>query len=164
MTLFVEFQIGDDGYLLDTATVAQVLPLVAIKRIPHAQKGVAGVFNYRGVSVPVIDLSELAAGEPSRRHLSTRLILVRYPDRAGRERLLGLIAEKVTQTVKHEEAEFSAAGVASDAAPYLGSVCATGGRLLQRVEVNKLLTAEVSEVLFRQTEEDAWSLPESKSC
>jgi chemotaxis-related protein WspB len=164
MTLFVAFQIGNDGYLLDTASVAEVLPLVDIKRIPNAPKGVAGAFNYHGVSVPVIDLSELAVGVPCKRHFSTRIILVRYPDRMRREQRLGLIAEKVTQTVKHEATEFSAAGVDSNGAPYLGSVCATGGRLLQRIDVDKLLPMDVSEALFRQAEEDAWSLPESKRC
>jgi len=164
MALFVEFQIGDDGYLLDTAGVIRVLPLVGVKRIPHAPKGVAGVFNYHGLSVPVIDLSELATGEAAQRHFSTRLILVRYPSRACGEQLLGLIAEKVTQTVKHEATEFAAPGVASKAAPYLGSVCADGGHLFQRIEVDKLLTQEVSEVLFRPAEEDAWSLPGSNRC
>ena len=165
MPLFVEFQIGDDGYLLDTAEVAQVLPLLGIKRVPHAPKGVAGVCNYQGAAVPVIDLSELAAGTPAKRHFSTRLILVRYPDHAGQEQLLGLIAEKVTQTVTHAAAAFIPPGVASSAAPYLVSVCAQGRRLLQRVEVSKLLSAEVSAVLFRpQAEEDSWSLPESKRC
>lgn len=162
--MFVEFQIGADGYLLDATQVVQVLPLVGIKRIPRTLAGVAGVFNYRGASVPVVDLSDLATGEPAVRNLSTRLILVRYPDRTARERLLGVIAEKVTQTVKHELADFVAPGIASDAASYLGSVCTAGGRLLQRVEVHKLLTADVSEALFRQVEEDSWSSPESKRC
>jgi chemotaxis-related protein WspB len=164
MTLFVEFQMGEDGYLLDAAQVAQVLPVVGIKRIPHGPRGVAGAFNYHGVSVPVIDLSEIVAGESARRHFSTRLILVRYPDRAGREHLLGLLAEKVTQTVRHEPAEFVASGVASNAAPYLGLVVADGHRLLQWIEVHKLLPADVSEVLFRQAGENSWSSPESKRC
>ena len=165
MSLFVEFQIGDDGYLLDTAEVAQVLPLLGIKRVPNAPKGVAGICNYHGAPVPVIDLSELATGTPAKRHFSTRLILVRYPGHGGQEHLLGLIAEKVTQTVTHAATEFFAPGVASNAAPYLVSVCAEGRRLLQRIEVSKLLPPEVSEVLFRpQAEEDTWSLPESKRC
>ncbi|HEY6645442.1 chemotaxis protein CheW [Povalibacter sp.] len=164
MALFVEFQIANDGYLLAATQVVQVLPLVDIKRIPRAPAGVAGVINYHGESVPVVDLSELATGEPAARNLSTRLILVRYPDRTARERLLGVIAEKVTQTVRRESTDFVATGVASDAASYLGPVCTADGRLLQRVEVHKLLTADVSDVLFRQPEEDSWSSPESKHC
>lgn len=164
MALFVQFQIGNDAYLLDATQVVQILPLIDIKHIPGTPPGVAGAFNYRGASVPIVDLSDLALAEPAARNLSTRVILVRYPDAAGRERLLGVIAEKVTQTVKHELADFVAPGVASDAAPYLGSVCTAEGRLLQLVEVHKLLTAEVSEALFRQGEEDSWSSPASKRC
>ena len=164
MALFVEFRIGEDAYLLDTSEVVQILPLVGIKRIPRAPAGVAGLINFHGESLPVVDLSELATGEPAALNLSTRLILVRYPDRTTRPRLLGIIAEKVTQTVRLESANFQAAGVASDAASYLGPVCTAGGRVRQRIEVNELLTAEVSEVLFRQAEEDAWSSPASKRC
>lgn len=163
MTLFMKFELGGDGYLLDAAQVAQVLPLVGIKGIPHAARGIAGACNYRGVSIPVIDLVELATGERARRNFSTRMILVRYPDGAGCEQLLALIAEKVTQTVKYEPAQFAAAGVASRAAPYLGSVCADGGRLLQQIDVRQLLPIDVREVLFRQAKEDSWSL-ESKRC
>ena len=51
--LFLLFQIGQHRYALDSRRVAEVLPLVDIKEIPHAPAGVAGVFNYRGVPVPV---------------------------------------------------------------------------------------------------------------
>lgn len=99
---------------LDAAQVAQVLPFVDIKRIPQSPRGVAGAFNYHGASVPVIDLSELAVGAPAKRFFSTRLILVRYPDRSGRQHLLGLLAEKVTRFVRHAAAEFMTSGVASN--------------------------------------------------
>ena len=54
--LFLTFQLGVDRYALDAKRVAEVLPLVDIKQIPHAPAGVAGVFNYRGTPVPVIGI------------------------------------------------------------------------------------------------------------
>jgi chemotaxis-related protein WspB len=154
--LFLQFQIGADAYVLDTARIVEVLPLVRIKRIPKAPEGVAGLFNYRGTAVPAVDLSELTLGRAAHRHISTRLILVRYG-----VHLLGLIAERATETIQREATDFTAAGISSDATPYLGPVTQKAGRLIQRIEVDKLLPESVSRVLFRQAEEQVWSSPES---
>jgi len=46
--LFLQFQLGKDRYALDASVVVEVLPLLGIKRIPHAPDAVVGAFNYRG--------------------------------------------------------------------------------------------------------------------
>jgi chemotaxis-related protein WspB len=160
MALFLQFQIGDDGYVLEATQVVRVLPLVAIKRIPHAPTGVAGAINYHGTAVPVVDLSQIALGRPAPTHLSTRVILV--PIRIGADtpggdskRLLGVIAEKVTQTIQRDPAEFGPAGVTTDAARYLGPVAGDGSRLLQWINVQELLPVEISAALFRELEASA---------
>lgn len=152
--LFILFQLGRDHYALDAAQVAEVLPLVQVKKIPHAPVGVAGVFTYRGAPVPVLDLSELALGRPAHSRLSTRVLLVNYPDATGKRRLLGLIAEKATETLRREPADFVASGVKSDGAPYLGPVASDARGLIQWIEVDKLLPASVREVLFKQVAEE----------
>ena len=157
--LYLKFRIGGESYALDTTQIAEVLPLLEITRVPQTPVGVAGLINYRGRPVPVIDLSELMLGEPARPHISTRLILVRYG-----ERLLGLIAEQATEMMRREAGSFADSGLASDAAPCLGPVTQDGGRLVRRIDVQKLLPPDVSSVLFRQTEENAWSTPESPRC
>jgi chemotaxis-related protein WspB len=155
--LFLEFQIGAEAYVLHTAQIVEVLPLVSVKRIPQAPVGIAGLFNYRGRPVPVIDLSELMLGRAAQHHRSTRLILVRYG-----ERLLGLIAEQATTTLQREALDFTDSGIANDSAPYLGPVTQDGARLIQWIEVHKLLPESVSSVLFRQAEEALWPSPESQ--
>src|SRR5580704_372498 len=117
--LLLLFQLGQDRYALDTSRVAEVLPLVGITRIPQAPAGVAGVFNYRGEPVPVIDLSQLTIGRPAQSRLNTRIVLVHYPDGNGGTHLLGLIAERVTETVRRDRADFVASGVTSGRTPYL---------------------------------------------
>ncbi len=152
--LFILFHLGNDCYALDAARVAEVLPLVQVKKIPRAPAGVAGVFTYRGSPVPVLDLSEIALGRPSHARLSTRLLLVYYPDETGAKRLLGLIAEKATETLRREPGDFVASGVRSDGASYLGPVAHNARGLIQWVEVDKLLPAAVREALFRQVMEE----------
>src|SRR6185503_19851205 len=100
--LFLYFQLGVDRYALDCSQVVEVVPLLGIKRIPQAPAAVAGVFNYRSKPVPVIDLSRLALGRPARPHMSARIIVVTYPGEDDTQHLLGLIAEKATETVRRD--------------------------------------------------------------
>src|SRR6187551_1705243 len=100
--LFLLFELGADRYALDVDRVLEVLPLVRIKTIPRSSPGVAGIFNYRGAPVPAIDLSALLTGRPAPVLLSTRLILVRYPDSRGIDRTLGLVAERATEMLRQE--------------------------------------------------------------
>lgn len=147
---FLLFQLGKDRYVLDVGQVAEVLPLVRLKQIPQAPLGVAGVFDFRGDPVPVIDLSQLAMGHPAQRRLSTRIILAHYPDDNGEKHLLGLIAERVTETIRREPSDFVVTGVDNDDAPYLGPVATDARGLIQWVQVDQLLTPAVRSLLFKQ--------------
>ena len=149
--LFLLFQLGKDRYALEASQVVEVLPLLNFKKIPQAPPGVAGAFNYRGAPVPVIDLSELTIGNPSRQRLSTRLVLVNYPLDSGGRRILGLIAEHATETVHLEPTDYLSAGVTVDEAPYLGPVAKDERGLIQWIEVKKLLPESMRELLFRKT-------------
>jgi chemotaxis-related protein WspB len=151
--LFLLFELNEDRYALDTAEVIEVLPLVGLKEIPQSPTGVAGLFNYRGEPVPVVDVCEMLLGRPARALLSTRLILVRYPDGNGAGRLLGLIVEKATRTLRREPGDFVDGGIASDDAPCLGSVATDERGVIQRVDPRKLLSEAVRDVLFRQPAE-----------
>lgn len=139
--LFLVFRLGQDRYALDATDVVEVVPLVHVKRLPHAPPGLAGLIDYRGEAVPVIDLSELALRQPAQRRMSTRIILLRHGH--GSVPLLGLIAEKATTTLRREAAEFIATGVRNDGAPYLGPICADGGGILQWVDAQQLLSPEL---------------------
>jgi chemotaxis-related protein WspB len=145
--VFLVFYLGQDRYMLDVRQIAEVLPLIGIMHIPQAPPAVAGIFNYRGTLVPAIDLSQVILGRPARRRLHSRIVLVQYADDTGATHLLGLIAEKVTETVQREPADFTAPGVT---APHLGPVATDRHGLAQRIEVNQLLPASVRQLLFQQ--------------
>ncbi len=148
--LFLLFQLGEDRYALEAGLVVEVLPLLRIKRIPQAPAGVVGACNYRGAPVPVLDLSQLALGRPPANRLSTRLVLVHYPDGTGGRRLLGLIAEKATETMRRDPADFGPAGLRPDRAPYLGPVAVDARGLVQWIDPGKLLPDSVREILFTE--------------
>jgi chemotaxis-related protein WspB len=146
--LFLLVRIGADRYAIDVAHIIEVLPLVAIKRIPQSAAGIAGIFDYRGAAVPAIDLTLLALGRVARDLLSTRIVVVAHADGAGQSRVLGLIAEGATETMRLVASDFIAFGVASGSAPYLGPVTRGTRGLIQRIEIDRLLTPSVQDALF----------------
>jgi chemotaxis-related protein WspB len=146
--LFILFQIGRDRYALSASGIIEVLPLTNLKGVPGAPVGVAGVLNYHGTPVPVIDLNEMMLAEPAARRLSTRIILVMYPLEAQHPHPLGLIAEHATNMIRRSIQDFVETGVESENAPYLGRVANDTGGLIQWIEVERLLTPEVRDVLF----------------
>lgn len=148
--LFVLFQLGPDHYAIPGDRLVEVLPLVNLKAVPQSPPGVAGAFNYRGQSVPVIDLQEMLLGRPAARRLSTRILLVRYPLGSATTHTLGLIAERATETFQRDSADFIEPGIASEGAPYLGRVCRAERGLIQWVDIEKLLTPAVSQLLFQE--------------
>jgi chemotaxis-related protein WspB len=146
--LFLMFQLGTDRYAIDAADVVEVLPLVHAKRIPQSPPGVAGVFDYHGAPVPLIDLAELALGKASQRWMSTRIILVDYRQRAGEAQLLGLLAERATETLRRPEKDFKDSGLTVPGAPYLGPVLIDASGIVQRIEIRKLLSASICSHLY----------------
>jgi chemotaxis-related protein WspB len=122
---------------------------------------VAGVFAYRGAVVPVIDLSALTFGEPAQARTSTRLVLVNYrPDESTEARLLGLILEQATDTLRCNPADFQPYGLDNRQAPYLGPVREDAQGLLQWVRVADLLDDRVRGVLFPSPPLDVAQLEE----
>lgn len=147
--LFLVFRLDDDRYALDAAAIAEVLPMVALTPVPLAPAGVAGLFDHRGAAVPAIDLSALLLRRPARLALSTRIVLVRYPDGRAGDHLLGLIAERATGTLRADPSAFTQSGIDNAEAPYLGPVLADAEGLVQRVDARALLPAGLREMLFR---------------
>jgi chemotaxis-related protein WspB len=142
------FEVEGQRYGLDVTQVEKVLPYVRLRRLPRVPEYVAGVFRYRGVMVPVIDLSQLIKGRPVAPFLSTRIILVRYVGPSGRDAVLGLLAERTTDSLDDGEAEPTSSGVAVPEAPFLGGLSANSGGIIQYVKVEHLLPDELRDRLF----------------
>jgi chemotaxis-related protein WspB len=146
--LFLMFQLGTDRYAIDAADVVEILPLVHSKSIPHTPPGVAGIFDYHGAPVPLIDLAELALGKPSQRWMSTRIILINYRQKSGEAQLLGILAEHATETLRRPEKDFKDSGLTVPGAPYLGPVLIDASGIVQRIEIRKLLPEAICNQLY----------------
>ena len=148
--LFLLFQLGSDRYALAASEVVEVLPLMALKQIPQAPQGVAGILNYRGHPVPVVDLSLLALGAAAAQRVSTRLLITRCngAETGAAPKLLGLLVERATEAVTKEPSDFVPVGVDSPRTRYLGPVAPDPRGFIQRIELGALLNDELRAALF----------------
>lgn len=141
--LFLVFHLNEDRYALDASQLVEILPLVEVRSLPQAPDGVAGVLDFRGVALPVFDLTALALGRASGKRVSTRILIVELA--TGRR--LALIAERANELLKKEPADFSETGIHLGTAPYLGPVTRDDRGFIHWVQPEQLLTLEISEAL-----------------
>jgi len=142
------FHIGAQRYGLPLAAISSVLPAAALTGVPLTPPYVAGLLDLHGTPVPVIDLAQLAAKVPAALRFDTRIVIVNYVVGAGDGdvRPLGLLAERVQGIEDVAAAALADNGVRG--APFLGQVATGTGSMLQLVEVDHLLSAEVRALLF----------------
>lgn len=145
---FLVFHLGKDRYGLNTEHVIRILPFMELKQMPKTPDYVAGLMNYHGDPIPVIDLCALTFGTPCNAHFDTRILLVDYCADDQVWHLLGLIAERVTGIENLDASAFFEPGVSTVDAPFLGKVTASDGAILQLINIEQLLTEDVRRILF----------------
>lgn len=136
--LLLLFYLGDEMYTIKCEKVREVVPMVRLKEMSQAPAFVAGLLNYRGVIVPVIDLRWLIQGTPCELRLSTRIILVDFEGKDHEPYTIGLMAERVTETVRKPLDAFLPSGVSVDGTPYLNSVLMDQDDMIQFIDLDLL--------------------------
>jgi chemotaxis-related protein WspB len=163
--LFVVFQVGEERYALAGAHVAEILPAIHWTPVAGAPRGVAGIFNYHGAPLPLIDASVLLVGDAPEGakqplQLHHRVLVVRSGtpeqldplDQLERRDapLIGVLASRVLEIIQRDDADFHEPGVIARGAPYLGPVLTDAAGVVQRIEPEHLLPESVrAEVLGR---------------
>ena len=97
--LLLIFRVRSERYGLDSANVVETIPLVKLTPGLADADYLAGFCRYRGLALPVIDLSLLLVGQPCAQILSTRIMIVSQPQQPLGEgtMLCGLMAEQLTE-------------------------------------------------------------------
>ena len=146
--LLLTFQIGNERYAVRATEVIEILPLATIRKIPQAPNYISGVLDYRNQILPVIDLVELTESRPHKKVLSSRIIVMNYPLN-DINASIGVIAEKVTDTIDIKDEELSSSNIKLPNADYLGDIHNESGEFIQLVEIKSILTKDVQDMLFQ---------------
>ena len=142
---------GSERLAIQAAAILEVVPAVRLHEPVGVPSWVAGVFRFRGVVTPVIDLHRLAAGGPCPIRLSTRIVIVEFSTLDG-PRPLGLLAERVTELKLLNATGPGYAPGGSPAGPDLGPLVSDGEGVVRVTSVARLVPAEYRETLFGRVE------------
>ena len=139
--LLLLFHLDEDTYAIDSTHVVEVLPLVMLRKVYQVPPHIVGVFRYRNCIVPVVDLCKLIRGEACRSRFSTRMIIVQYSTRNGEPAYVGLLAERITETLNQPDL----APLEQTCESSLGEVFVHDDQMIQRFRWQSLI-ADVQEV------------------
>ena len=145
--LHLTFCIGPTRFVIDASRVSQVVARVPLRALPLSEPYVAGLLDFRGTVLVVVDLATRLLGAACASSLSTRIIIVRIKH-DDREFPLGLIAEQVTELCQADApmGERPKSVIKED--DFLGPIVRVDGTLVQRIDVDRVLPESVRHQIF----------------
>lgn len=130
------FHIGREQYVTECKYVIEVIPRVALSPIAHAPHFVAGILNYRGNLVPIVDFCYLIAKTYAKKRLSSRIVLVGDP--AQNIQTFGFVAEKVSNTINQENSDFVDYRVYIEGLPFISKISEDPKGILYELNIPNL--------------------------
>lgn len=140
--LLLTMNIGKERYAIDASRVIEVIPLVRLEHVPRVDACIAGIFNYRGQTVPVVDLCLFFNNQPCRSNLGSRIILI-----AMQTKIIGLLAEHVTEAIKCNESDIGNSGIRAAHAEFLGKIYKHQHEIIQIIDTEKIIPDAIARQL-----------------
>jgi chemotaxis-related protein WspB len=143
--LLLVLTVAGQRHAIRATRVVEVLPALTLQPVALPPPGVAGLFDYRGTLVPVVDLGVVLAGRPCQHRLGSRVAVVNLGE-PPRRRLVGLLAEGCA--LRHSDATPLQQGLHRPEADFLGPVLQDEDGLLQILDPELLIGQEVIDAVL----------------
>jgi purine-binding chemotaxis protein CheW len=141
----VVFELANEHYGLDIASVEGIIKMQAITRMPQAPNFVEGVTNLRGAVVPVIDLRKRFGLEKQDETKNTRIVVV-YMDSTK----VGMIVDGVSEVLRvpEDSIEPPPPMVTTVNSAFIKGIAKLEGRLVILLDLTRVLSLDEKESLF----------------
>jgi len=100
-TQYLTFTLGEEEFALDISKVREVLDYTTITRVPRMPDFLRGVINLRGNVVPVVDLRMKLGMPPTKRTVSTCIVITEI-DMDGEVVHMGALTDSVQEVLDLE--------------------------------------------------------------
>jgi chemotaxis-related protein WspB len=141
--LALTFQIDDSRLALDVRRISLVVPRVPLENVAGGPSWLAGVFVYAQTVVPVVDVHCLLGAGACPELLSSRIILIPWPETDSTHGWLGLLAAQVSDI---REIPTSGAPSAQDQSGW-GQAIIENNEIVRLVDLDRLLSPAMREQL-----------------
>ncbi len=133
--LYAQFFVDEDRYVISAKDIVEIVPVVPLKKVPMLPDYAAGLMNYHGRQIPVIDLCHLLLSRACRKKLSTRIILVTKERNTGNSMILGFMVEKATEMIIFDESLYNPPAMRNPDAPTNGPIVEFQGVLVTKISI-----------------------------
>jgi len=142
----VVFQLAREEFAVEVSQVQEIIPMVAITRLPRAPQFIKGIINLRGKILPVIDLGE-RVGVQTYPGDTQRIVITNLEGQA-----VGMIVDSVTEVLRIQgnTVEPPPPMIADVSGAYLRGIARLAARLLILIDLTKVLSTEDVEELVAQ--------------
>lgn len=73
--LMLLFRVEGERWAIAASEIRAVIPLVDLQKMPHSHPTIAGLLNYHGEMLPVVDVAAAIAHQPTSPAMSTRIAI-----------------------------------------------------------------------------------------
>ncbi len=126
------FYVGENRYAIDNQSIAKVVPSVFLKKMPDAPSYLAGLLDWEGRPIPIVNFCRLIEQREAHAAFHTRIILLKAPDA---DLYAGILGEKVIDIANIKVSQFSKTGLYLSHFPYLNGVYSDQSGMIQRLDV-----------------------------
>ena len=106
------------------------------------------MIDYRGETLPLIDICFLLSGAPCKVVLCSRVLIGTIKSPEGKTVKVGWLFDGVTETVRIMEDQFKVPPLHLEQALYLGDVATDEKGIMQRIIVQNILPDDAYAILF----------------
>jgi len=139
IVLYSQFFVDEDRYVISASEIVEIIPCVALKKLPMLPDYAAGLLNYHGEQMPIVDLCSLLLSRPCKRELGTRIIVVNKSHHNLGLMKIGFMVEKATDVIAIDADSFLPPAMRNPDAPIDGNVAEYKGILITEILIDDMV-------------------------
>lgn len=85
--------------------------------------------------------------------------MIYYIDANKQTQIIGVTAEKVTETINMNKSDFHTSGITLEETPFLGAIAKTEQGVIQYIETENILPEKVQSLLFKDKQKSVKAGP-----
>jgi purine-binding chemotaxis protein CheW len=135
----VKFRINTTPYAVDIRRISEIIYFRPVTPLPEAPAFVEGVFDLRGIVIPVIDLKKKISVQNQSEGEPNHILILRMGDR-----LVGMIVDEVLEVFEMEEHQVQEPQKihTGPGSRYLSGVCKINDHLVFLLNLDAILTGD----------------------
>jgi chemotaxis-related protein WspB len=130
------FYVSDNCYAVDSQYIVRVLPWVNLNKSSSTPNYVAGLLNFGGKTIPIVDFCQLIERRATPLLISSKIILVKDPKSID-EHIWGILGEKVTDLLDVRREEFQQKDFSGSSFPYINRIYNNDQQIIQYLDIEE---------------------------